>query len=384
MNHKKLLIDTISLLSPHTGIARYTYEISKKLQNLTTDRYEIYFDYGLHTKELISTNNKTKKSDILSYIKSIIVQNPTIKYIARMILQYISKYTSPTYDIYWQPNFIPNPNIKAKKVITTVHDFSFYLQPQWHPKERVKYFEKHFWKHTKKSDHIITGSHFSKQEIIKYLQYPKDNISVIYHGVNHDIYKIYDKKTLSITKNKYHLNDRFILCVGSLEPRKNLINLIKAYTKLDINIKDEFKLLLVGFKGWENNDIKDILQQEKDYINYIGYISDIELAHIYNMASLFVYPSLYEGFGLPPLEAMACGCVVIASDVTSIPEVCKEYAIYIDPLSINDITNKIKYILQNPQLKEKLSKQGIDYAKTFDWDKSAKEHLKIFDKVTVQ
>jgi len=382
MKHKKkILIDAISLLSPHTGIARYTYEVSKALQKSTKDFYNLYFDYGLHSNELISIHNYTTKSNILSSIKQIIISNHILKKFIRQTLQLIAKYTSPTYDLYWQPNFIPNPYIKAKKTITTVHDFSFYLQPNWHPKERIEYFNQYFWKQTTKSDHIITGSDFSKQEIIKYLKYPDKKISVIYHGINHDTYKLYPDFTLLETKNRYKLHDKFILCVGSLEPRKNLINLIKAYSKLPMEIKETYQLLLVGFRGWENKNIKDILEQEKNHIRYIGYVSDKELAHIYNMASLFVYPSLYEGFGLPPLEAMACGCAVIASDTSSIPEICQDNALYIDPLSITDILDKLIYALTNPHIVKRLKTKGLKHAKKFSWDKSAQEHLKIFDKV---
>ena len=377
---KKILVDGLALLSPFTGVARYTYENSSRMQEQTSEQYEWFYDYGYHSKELIKASNTKQSVNLLKKVKSIVVSIPWIKAIGRETLSIISYLSSPTYDLYWQPNYIPK-RVRSKKTITTVHDFSFHIQPQWHPKERLKYYQKNFWKKAQQSDWLITGSNFTKQEIIKYMDFPEEKISVIYHGVDHDLYKVYTEGLLQNTKNKFELNDNFILFVGSIEPRKNLINLLKAYHLLSNDIKKNFPLVLVGFKGWENVEIMKEIEKEKDYISYLGYLSDEELAHVYNLATLFVYPSLYEGFGIPPLEAMACGTAVVASNVASLPEACGDAVEYIEPENIDNITEKISSLLSDSHKRDALITKGLAHTKEYTWEKAAQEHLKVFEKV---
>jgi len=374
---KKILVDGLALLSPFTGVAKYTYENAYRLQDQYSDKYEWFYDYGFHSKDLIKASNTKQSVNMLKKVKAMIVSRPWIKAMGREVLSTLSYISSPKYDLYWQPNFIPK-RMKAKKVVTTVHDFSFYIQPEWHPKERFKYYKKNFWKKASASDWIITGSNFTKQEIISYMGFPEEKISVIYHAVDHDLYKTYDKNILQGTKNKFKLNNDFLLFVGSIEPRKNLLNLLKAYHFLSDELKEKYPLVLVGFKGWENKEIMQEIEQEKEHIKYLGYLSDEELAHVYNMATLFIFPSLYEGFGIPPLEAMACGTAVIASNVAALPEACGDAAEYIDPNNSHDISEKITTLLTDETKRNALVEKGFKHSKHFTWEKAAKEHMKVF------
>ena len=366
----KILIDAISLLSPLTGIGRYTYEISKYLKN--QDTFDVHYFYGYHSKQLLEPSKNLN----IKNLKSILVKNSLLKKILRKILAVSSKIFSPTYDIYWQPNFIPNTGIKSKKVITTVHDFSFVLYKDFHPKERIAYFEKNFFSTIYKSDIIITGSQYSKQEILQRVDFDKEKIKVIYHGIDHNLFKIYGDLSLS-----FKLPHKFIFSVGSIEPRKNLIGLLNAYNLLDTKDKKEYSLVLAGFQGWENREIMELIEKNKMYIHYLGYVSDEELAKIYNLASLFVYPSFYEGFGLPPLEAMACGTPVITSNVSSLPEVGGDAVIYCDPYEINHIKEKIALVLHDKNLQKEMIAKGLNRAKEFTWEKSGEKHIEVFKKV---
>ena len=377
---KKILIDGLSLLSPFTGVAKYTYENASRLKKEYSKSYEWFYDYGFHSKNLIGSESATQSENILKKLKSFIVSNPLLKSFIRKTLSAVSRLLSPSYDLYWQPNYIPQ-NVKAKKVVTTVHDFSFHIQPEWHPEERFKYYQKKFWKKAAASDWIITGSNFTKQEIVKYMNYPEENITVIHHAVDHDIYRLYNEDELQTTKEKFGLNDTFLLFVGSIEPRKNLLNLLKAYHLLPEKIKKDYPLILAGFKGWENKEIMQEIKKEKEYIQYLGYLSNKELAHVYSLATVFIYPSLYEGFGIPPLEAMACGTAVIASNAASIPEVCGNAAVYINPNNSMDITEKIIDLLEKPDKRTALAGKGLVHSKRFTWEKAAGEHLKVFEKV---
>lgn len=363
----KILVDSISLLFPLTGIGRYTYEVSKQLEEDNSLLIE-YF-YGYYSKKLI----KPSSSKEIKGLKSFISKKPMIKKIVRKILLSYVHLFSKSYELYWQPNFIPNSGIKAKKIVTTVHDFSFILYRDFHPKERIEYIEKYFFNNLDRSDMIITGSEYTKREILKYTKFKEDKIVVIYHGIDHNLFKVYQKIELG-----FDLPSKFILSVGSIEPRKNLLRLLKAYQGLPLEIKDEYKLLLVGFSGWENSEIISLIKELEEYVQYLGFISDEELAQVYNLATLFVYPSLYEGFGLPVLEAMACGTAVVSSGLSSLPEVGGDAPLYCDPYSITDIQEKIVSTLADSSKRDSMVEKGLAQAQKFSWQKSAQEHKRVF------
>lgn len=362
-----LLIDAVTLLSPITGIGRYTYEISKEVQKY--EELNVKYFYGYHSKHLIEPwQNTTYKN-----IKSILVKYPKLKQLARESLMFTNRLFSKKYDIYWQPNFIPNTTVKTGKIITSIHDFSFEIYKDFHPKERIDFFNKYFYKNVRLSDKIITGSEYTKREILERFDFNSRDIKVIYHGIRHDVFKKYDNLEVD-----FDLPRKFILSVGSIEPRKNLLGLLKAYNLLDENVKKEYKLVLIGFKGWNNSELMEIIEANKDNILYLGFISDEDLAKVYNLASCFVFPSFYEGFGLPPIEAMACGTPVLCSDNSSLPEVCSDAAIYCNPNSIEDISKKITIILSDKELQNNLIKKGLERCLEFTWEKSARKHIEVF------
>ncbi len=364
----KIVIDGIPLLSSFlTGIGRYTYEISKEVKK--TSSFDVNFYYGYYSKKLIEPSSKTN----LKSIKTLASKSPILKKLARKALMLYGRFFCKEYDLYWVPNFIPLDSIKAKKVVTSIHDFSFILYKDLHPKERIEYFENNFFKNILRSDLIITGSEFTKKEILDRLDFNEEQVKVIYHGIDHNLFKV----TTDLNVN-FELPKKFILSVGSIEPRKNLIGLLKAYNNLDNEIKKQYHLVLAGFKGWNNDEIMRLINANNNYIHYLGYVSDEDLVKVYNHASLFVYPSFYEGFGIPPLEAMACGTPVVTSNVSSLPEVGGDAVLYCDPYDIEDIAKQIKTVLDDKVLQEKMMQKGLERAKRFTWEKAAQDHLTLF------
>jgi len=371
MNNKfKVGINSISLLSPLTGVGRYTYEITNRILN--DKALEFYFYYGYFSKKFILpySNNQIKN------VKALIFNYTILRKIFRRLLFFYTKFSNKKFDLYWEPNFVPLKNIKARKVVTSIHDFSFMLYKDFHPKERIEFFENNFFQNIYRSNVIICFSNFTKREILERLNLDEKRVKVIYHGIDHNLFKIYNNFKLN-----FKLPKKFILSVGSIEPRKNLKGLLTAYSKLPIDIKNEYHLVLAGFKGWNNKEILDLIEKNKRYIHYLGYVSDLELAQIYNLASLFIYPSFYEGFGLPPLEAMACGTPVITSNVSSLPEVGGEAVVYCNPYDVEDIKNKIEMVIKDEVLQKEMIKKGLKRAKQFTWEKSSQEHLKLFKEI---
>ena len=290
-------------------------------------------------------------------------------------------FTFQRFDFYFEPNFIPI-HIPADRIVTTVFDFSFALFPEWHSRDKVLYFKKHFWNKIKRADRIIVISDFIKNEAINRFGFSKDRLTTIHLGFDREVFKIYPPQALETVKARYRLPENFILFVGSIEPRKNLKSLLRAYMDLKEMVRKEFKMVLVGFRGWKNDEIMSQIGKLKSDVFYTGYVPEEELGKFYNLAHLLIYPSLYEGFGLPPLESMACGCPVIASDVSSLPEVCGDAVHYINPYEVESITEGIDRVLKDNSLRSSLISRGLERAKQFTWEKSAKEYLRVFEEVT--
>ena len=263
------------------------------------------------------------------------------------------------------PIFVPN----SKKLVVTIHDISFNIYPKSFSNFFRLYYKIIVPINIKRADKIITISNHSQKEIEKYYPNSKGKIEVIYLGFN-NIFKQFNVK-----------KKKEILYVGSINERKNFVNLLKAFNKLSI---DNYKLIVVG--NYSSNfiidiDSKEVLNNSKNNkeIIFKENIDNKELVELYNSSSLFVFPSFYEGFGLPILEAMACGTPVISSNSSSMPEVGGDAVIYCNPNSIDDIRDKIEMVLGDKALQEKLISKGLERVKKFSWEKSANEHIRVFE-----
>jgi len=382
MQPDNIVINTLSLLSKLTGIGKYTFEICKRITQMGIHADINYF-YGYYSKKLYMMDIPPS-GKIIKKIKSYLSRFYLIKKTTRESLLFLSRFSHRTFDLYWEPNIVPLEHIQSKHLITTIHDFSFHHYPECLPKENKEYLQKHFWKNIRKSDRIITGSIYIKNEILDLLKYDAARIKVIYHGVDHDNFKTYDHSLLRKFITAHNLPEKFILFVGSIEPRKNLKNVLMGYNALPDAFKKECKFVLAGFSGWKNAEIKDIIRREGKNIVYLGYLSNLELAYLYNLASAFIYASLYEGFGIPPLESMACGTPVIVSKSSSLPEVCGDAAYYVDPLRIDSISEGMYKVFDDSALREGLTRRGFIRAKSFSWDESAQSHLSLFNEVLHQ
>jgi len=229
------------------------------------------------------------------------------------------------------------------------------------------------------ADQIIAISNSTKQDLIRYFQVPEEKITVTHLAADECFQPLpFDK--VQVFREKYGLDFPFILYVGTLEPRKNLPTLIKAFYYLKKkNI--HHKLVIAGGKGWKYDPIFQTISDLnliKD-IHFTGYVPKEDLPLLYNAADAFVYPSLYEGFGLPPLEAMACGCPVITSNTSSLPEVVGDAGIMINPCDYDKLAEAIDNIISDTDLKIQFSKMGQVRAAQFSWNKCAEETLKIYN-----
>ena len=285
-------------------------------------------------------------------------------------------------DLLHSPMHILPLNCRCKSVVT-IHDLSFLRLKDTH-KGLQRWYLKNFTYHScKKADKIIAVSENTKKDIVDLFKIDNKKIRVIYNGVS-DIFKVIDdKERLNKVRNKYNLPDKFILYVGTLEPRKNIPGLIKAFNICKESKSLSHKLVITGSKGWGYSDIFKLIEDLglKDEVIFTGFIENSDLPYIYNLADLFIYPSFYEGFGLPPLESMASGTPVITSNTSSLKEVVDDAGIVVDPYDIEGLAENISAVLNNNDLYIDLRNKGLKRAEKFSWDKTAKETLKVYDEV---
>jgi glycosyltransferase involved in cell wall biosynthesis len=368
-DYARIAIDAIPLLGRLTGVGHYIQQLVHQFGKLSP-QYEYFYYYGYFSRRVLTGGKR------IHAIKDFLTKVPAFRAGMRGFRGTAAKFHSAEFDLYFEPNFIPL-DIRAKNIVTTVHDFSFELFPEAHPKDRVRYFAKNFLRNIKRSTKIITDSDYTKLEAVEILRIPPEMITPIHLGVDHGLFKIYPMDALEAYSRELDLPEKFILFVGTREPRKNLGRLIQAYAELPDPLQSEFSLVIVGPPGWGETDLPAI-NRLGNRVVLLEYLDAQKLALTYNRASLLVYPSLYEGFGLPPLEAMACGCPVVVSRAASLPEVCADAALYVDPLDVQSIAEGMDRVLADEELRLSLRQKGRERAEVFTWENTARETLKVF------
>jgi glycosyltransferase involved in cell wall biosynthesis len=278
------------------------------------------------------------------------------------------------------------PLLAKTRTILSIFDVTYLLVEPYRSFFRNKFYIKNFIQlASRKAKRIITSSHSTKNDLLKILHLPKDKIEVVYLGVNHKFKAIAKKNDRDIVKKKYGIPKKYLLYVGNFLPHKNVKNLIAAYNLLPENIRREHSLVLGGErpKGFRR-DIEQPGLSDPQSIIYCGNIVDEDLPALYSGAELFVFPSLYEGFGLPPLEAMACGCPVASSNTSSMPEVLGDAALFFNPSLIEEMSMAIRQMLEDERLRNSFCQKGLGRARLFTSEKMAERMLAIFDSVIQQ
>jgi len=283
--------------------------------------------------------------------------------------------------VHWINQTIPFFVNRGVKKILTIHDLTPIIFPETFPSHIARSWVFFLSIIKKQVDFIIVDSYNTREDCIKYLGISENKIGVT-HLAADSRYCPLKYNIKEDLERDYNINYNFILHVGTVEARKNIISILKALYKVK-KMGLNYKLVNIGAMGWKHEKILEEIQKlnlEKDVI-FPGYVPDEDLIKFYNVADLLVYPSLYEGFGLPPLEAMACGTPVISSNTSSLPEVVGEAGIMVDPMDVGALTESIYRVLTNPNLQEDMRKKGLERSKMFTWEKTAKETWKIYEMV---
>jgi len=372
-------IDIRCLMRPnYSGVAEYTYNLLENLFKIDQkNQYKLFYNSKNDVSNFLPRWNFANVK-FFGFDHPNKLFNAKIKFLkSPKIDNLLSKV-----DVFFIPNlnFIALTN-NCQKIIT-VHDLSYALFPQFFSLKR-KFWHKFI--NPKKliagCDKIIAVSENTKNDLINCYKIPDNKIRVINSGIDHNLYRIIDKNDskLKLLKKKYQLPESFILFLGTLEPRKNIIGIIEAFNLL-LAKYPEFKnlhLVIAGERGWNYEQFFSFAQNSPftKQIFYLDYIQRQDKPFLYNLANLFLFPSFYEGFGFPALEAQACGVPVIAGLNSSFPEILGESAFLVKPDYINEIIEAIHLTLTNAKLKQNLIAKGLENVKRFSWETCAQETL---------
>lgn len=285
-------------------------------------------------------------------------------------------------DVFHAPDYVLPPLRRGVSVLT-VHDLSFLLHPECHDENLSAYLEKAVPPSVARADLITVDSHSTRNDLICLLDAEPERVEVVYGGVDEQFRPMQEQwELLSQTRKRFGISHPFILNVGVIEPRKNLVALVQAYERLKARPGFNHKLVIAGGKGWLYHEVyrkvRD-LRLEDDVI-FTGYVPDEDLPALYNLADLFVYPSLYEGFGLPVVESMACGTPVVASDSSSIPEIVGDAALLAPPTDVEALASAMERALTDLALRDHMRASGLAQATNFTWRKAAESLVNVYQR----
>jgi glycosyltransferase involved in cell wall biosynthesis len=287
-------------------------------------------------------------------------------------------------DLFHAPHYVLPPLTPVRSVVT-IHDCIHLRFPQYLPhKLGYAYARASLWFATHRSSRIMTVSEASKRDILRYFRVPAAKIDVIHNAIDERFGRMPAEEEIARVRERYQLNDPFVLYAGNIKPHKNLERLIEAFHMLRRGDLEHVKLLIIGDEVSKYATLRRAVHRYKlhKHVRFFGFVPDETLAVLYRLASVFVFPSLYEGFGLPPLEAMASGTPVVTSNVSSLPEVVGDAALLVDPYEPEAIAQAMREVLTDQALRESLVRKGLARVGLFSWDRSVRRVREIYEETT--
>ena len=354
------------------GVGRYTQEVMKNLSHLyPKDEFILYVDQ--------------KEIDVSEYGPNVSWHNLIVQPRHPILWHIWFEHLIPralhrdSIDVFFSPEGMVSLK-SSVPTIMTVHDIVFERYPQYVQKSHVRFHKRNSIKYHHRAEQIVTVSKFTKDEILDIYDINPDKVTVIPNGRSTEFYPLSDDQ-ISAFRQDQAINYKYILYVGSLHPRKNINRLIQGFEQFKITTDSPIKLVLAGRLAWYSKGIEGQLSQSrfKKDIVHLDYFNG-DLNALINGAVALIYPALYEGFGLPVLEAMSAGTPVITSVSSAMTEVADQAAIYVDPMSIDEISHAITQIIQDRKLRSSLAEKGLERAEAFSWEKHAEALYSIIER----
>ncbi len=364
----KVLYDAIPLLMRSAGVKNYHYALLRRLIPVIRPHELALFPW---LKDLpANENQRSNYSALRTYagLGTMLGSN-----YLRLPLPGVAARGA---DLFHITHHLWNPP-GSVRLSTMVHDPTPLTMPECHTESNIRYFERFVEKTLPRLDSVITPSHAVKRDLVRYCAASEERITVIPHGVDEDFFEVTPAQR-EVVRQTHDLPDRYILFVGSVEPRKNLMRLLEAFDLLPEQLRARFPLLLAGPEGWNNEEIQKRLGKTR-HVRVLGFVRRELLPALYESCSLFVFPSLYEGFGMPALEAMAAGAPVMASKRSALPEVVGGAGLLVHPKKPEKMAEAMRSVLEDPHTAALMGGQARQRARQFSWERCALETKKFFE-----
>jgi glycosyltransferase involved in cell wall biosynthesis len=375
MSRTQIAINATALLSPLTGIGQYVMHLGREI--LASSEFSPHFFYALGWNTQLRTGQARGVVPIKELVKRWV---PKPYKVSRAIqaFRFQEGVQRFHFKLYHEPNYLPF--LFHGPIVTTVHDLSFIRHPETHPKARLEVMEQLFPKALARSQRILTDSEFVRQDLIATFNLPAQKVVRCYLGASEEYRPRGIEETRGVLDPLGLRHGGYVLAVGTLEPRKNLHTVLNAYRLVPERLRSRFPLAVVGMKGWLVDELARELEPlvRAGQVRVLGYVTKELLPSLYAGAKVFVFPSIYEGFGLPPLEAMASGVPVIASNCASLPEVIGNTGVQLDPYDERAWAEAITRLLEDRAEVDQRVASALARAKTFTWSRCAEVTQNVY------
>ncbi|HXD86524.1 MAG TPA: glycosyltransferase family 1 protein [Urbifossiella sp.] len=369
----RVIINGASTLKPKTGVGHTTVYLHRALQQQTPDSFWLF--PGQWTERIPKRQGRPSGGGTPSRWKPRLVEIAKAAY--RVGFRAAARWGR--FNLYHEPNFVP---IRTHlPTVVTVHDLSVLLHPEWHPADRVAFHERHFHEGIAGAEHVIVVSEAVRREMIELLGMKPSRVTAIHNGIG-DQYLIRDPLPVG-ERVSLGLPNRYLLTVGTIEPRKNIGMVMRAYCDLPADTRMNCPLVLAGGWGWKSAAEREFFETTARHcgVIHLGYIADVDLPVLYSGAAALLYPSFYEGFGLPPVEMLACGGGVVASTAAAVREVVGRHAPLVDPYDFAGWRDAMLHVIREPDWLDGYREGGIAHARQSTWRKAAERTLRVYRNV---
>ncbi|MDD2546903.1 MAG: glycosyltransferase family 1 protein [Burkholderiaceae bacterium] len=379
-----LILGADSISPPLTGIGRYAFELARRLPGQVGMGPVRYFALGRWVTLDDLRGADSAGPDQPRTLRSVLAGNRLAVQAFRLLMPTVQRLRlrGQGAALYHSPNYFLPPF--SGRTVTTVHDLSHHIYPEFHPAARIDYMRRMLPESLARADHVITVSESARQDLITHMGYPADRATAVPLGVN-PVFRPHCAHELAPVLQRLGLEAQaYTLYVGTIEPRKNLDRLLAAYEALPSALRRRTPLVLAGSPGWCSEHTHERMERAASagWLHYLRFVAQADLPALYAGAALFAYPSLYEGFGLPVLEAMASGVPVVTSNTSSLPEVVGAVALQVPPEDTAALTQALARGLQDERWRVQAATAGLERAARFTWERCVEQTVAVYARVT--
>jgi alpha-1,3-rhamnosyl/mannosyltransferase len=381
----RVLVNGLSTIGPRTGVGHYTAELVRCLKEAAPEEAHCFAPTWARCKAWLSPSSRPAPAPASAGVARRSLRGGVLsglRTLSRGVLGWQLRREARRLGcrLYHEPNFIPLSC--DLPTVVTVHDLSVLLHPEWHPADRVALFQRRFADGLARAAHLLAISESARQEIIRTLFVPARRVSRTYMGIRPGLRRLAEEEVRG-GLHKLGLPQRYLLCLGTIEPRKNVLMLLRAYVSLPGAVRERFPLLLVGGWGWNSEGVRAYLDEHARHrgVHYLGYVAEENVPLLYNGARALLYPTLYEGFGMPPVEMMACGGAVVGSTAPSVVETVGRKACLLDPADQDGWRQALLRVCQDEDWWQELRQGAEEVARPFTWEQCAAQAREVYRRV---